>query len=144
MNVNNLGGVRMPVTTTTDRTTQTAATNFGSLVRASTPTSPPGRAGLTGSSVIASAISANSGGFPGFGGPYMQAMNAGVPGTGTSAPAPAQGQTPAPAAGSEFNAEMQAKFEEQAALKDLMKMSLISFVNSTFAMGQNRPKADDW
>jgi len=142
MNVNTLGGARMPVTTTAASTTQTARTSFGTLVSGSTPAATAGRAGLTGSSVIASAISSNSGGVPGFGAPYLQAMTSGVPGVGT--PTPAQGQTPAPAAGSEFNAELQAKAEEQKALKDLMKMSLISFVNSTFAMGQNRPKADDW
>jgi hypothetical protein len=144
MNVNNLGGVRMPVTTTTDRTTQTAGTNFGSLVRASTPAATAGRGGLSGSNVIASAISANSGGVPGFGAPYLQAMNAGVPGTGTPAPAPSQGQTTAPGAGTEFNGELQARFEEQKALKEIMQMSLVSFINTTFSMGQNRPKADDW
>jgi hypothetical protein len=142
MNINTLGGARMPVTTGTDRTTQTAQTNFGSLVRASTPAATPGRAGMPGSSVIASAISANSGGFPGFGGPYLQAMTSGVPGTGASSPAPTQGQAPAP--GSEFNGELQAKFEEQKALKEIMQMSLVSFINTTFSMGQNRPKADDW
>lgn len=129
MNVNTLGGARMPVTTTTDRTTQTARTSFGTLVQGGAGGVTAGRAGLSGSSVIASAISANSGGVPGFGAPYMQAMNTGV---GTPATAPAQGQ--APAAGT----------EEQKAMKELMKMSLVSFVNSTFAMGQNRPKADDW
>ena len=35
-------------------------------------------------------------------------------------------------------------FEQQTQLKEIMKMSLVSFINSTFAMGQNRPKADDW
>jgi hypothetical protein len=142
MNVNTLGGARMPVTTSTDRTTQTARTSFGTLVQGSAGGVTAGRAGLSGSSVIASAISANSGGVPGFGAPYLKAMNSGVPGAGTPATTPAQGQTPA--AGSEFNAELTAKAEEQKAMKELMKMSLVSFVNSTFAMGQNRPKADDW
>jgi hypothetical protein len=144
MNINTLGGARMPVTTGTDRTTQTAQTNFGSLVRASTPAATAGRAGLSGSSVVASAISANSGGVPGFGGPYLQAMSSGVPGVGTPAPAPTQGQTTAPAAGSEFNGELAAMLEQQTQLKEIMKMSLVSFINTTFAMGQNRPKADDW
>ncbi|KFE69098.1 hypothetical protein [Hyalangium minutum] len=131
MNINTLGGVRMPVTTSTDRTTQTAATRFGSLVQGSASTATSGRAGLPGSSVVASAISANSGGAPGFGAPYLQAMSSGVPGAGTPATTATQGQTTAPAAG-------------QEQLKEIMKMSLVSFINTTFAMGQNRPKADDW
>lgn len=143
MNINTLGGVRTPVTTTTDRTTQTAGTRFGSLVQGSASTATSGRAGLSGSSVVASAISANSGGVPGFGAPYLQAMSSGVPGVSTPATTATQGQTTAPAAGSEFNGEMQATYEQEQ-LKEIMKMSLVSFINTTFAMGQNRPKADDW
>ncbi len=138
MHVNNLGGARMPVTTTPG-TTQTARTSFGTLVQGSAATPTTGRAGLTGSSIIASAISVNSGGVPGFGAPYQQAM--------PSTPAPTAGatqpQTP-PAPGNEFNGELEAKFKQQKALKDLMKMSLMSFISTTFSMGMNRPKPDDW
>jgi hypothetical protein len=138
MHVNNLGGARMPVTTTPG-TTQTARTSFGTLVQGGAATPTMGRAGLSGSSIIASAISVNSGGVPGFGAPYQQAM--------PSAPAPTAGatqpQTPT-APGSEFNGELTAMFEQQKALKDLMKMSLMSFISTTFSMGQNRPKPDDW
>src|SRR5687768_5605842 len=73
MHVNNLIGARMPVTTTTG-TAQTARTSFGTLVQGSAATATPGRAGLSGSNIIASAISVNSGGVPGFGAPYQQAM----------------------------------------------------------------------
>ncbi|HYI02631.1 hypothetical protein [Hyalangium sp.] len=147
MHINNLGGARLPVTTTAGSTTQTARTSFGSLVQGSAAASTAGRAGLTGSSVIASAISSNSGGAQGFGAPYLQAMSSGVPGVGGNASTPTQGQAPATGVGSEFNGELAAMSEQQEgqkAMKELIKMSLISFVNSTFAMGQNRPKADDW
>lgn len=144
MNINSLGGARMPVTTATDRTTQTAGTRFGSLVQGSAGTATAGRSGLSGSNVIASAISVNSGGIPGFGAPYLQAMPSTVPGTGAPATSPTPGQTTAPAAGSEFNGEQAAMIEQQTQLKEIMKMSLVSFINTTFAMGQNRPKADDW
>lgn len=137
MHVNNLSGARMPVTTTPG-TTQTARTSFGTLLQGSAAV-PTGRAGLTGSSIIASAISVNSGGVPGFGAPYQQAM--------PSTPAPTSGatqpQTP-PATGGEFNAELETKFKQQQALKDLMLMSLKSFIGTTFSMGMNRPKPDDW
>jgi hypothetical protein len=142
MNINSLGGARMPVTTATDRTPQTAGTRFGSLVQGSAAT--PGRSGLSGSNVIASAISVNSGGIPGFGTPYLQAMPSPVPGAGAPVASPTPGQTTAPAAGSEFNGELAAMFEQQKQLKEIMQMSLISFINTTFSMGQNRPKADDW
>jgi hypothetical protein len=151
MHINNLGGARLPVTTTAGSTTQTARTSFGSLVQGSASASTSGRAGLTGSSVIASAISSNSGGARGFGAPYMQAMSSGVPGVGGNASTPTQGQAPATGVGSEFNGELAAMTEQQKAQADqqkamveLIKMSLVSFVNSTFSMGQNRPKADDW
>lgn len=143
MNVNSLGGARMPVTTATDRTSQTAATRFGSLVQGSASTATSGRSGLTGSNVIASAISVNSGGVPGFGGPYLQATPSTGAGTGAPATSATPGQTTAPA-GTELNAEQAAQIEQQNQLKEIMKMSLVSFINSTFAMGQNRPKADDW
>jgi hypothetical protein len=139
MHVNNLGGARMPVTTNT-ATTQTARTSFGTLVQGSAATPAMGRAGLSGSSIIASAISVNSGGVPGFGAPYQQAMpNAPSPTAGATQP-----QTPPATTGGEFNGELQAQFEQQKALKDLMKMSLMSFISTTFSMGQNRPKPDDW
>jgi hypothetical protein len=137
MHVNNLGGPRMPVTTTPG-TAQTARTSFGTLVQGSAATPTMGRAGLSGSNIIASAISVNSGGVPGFGAPYQQAMQ------GTPAPTAgaAQPQTPT-TPGGEFSAELD-KLKQDAALKDLMKMSLISFISTTFSMGMNRPKADDW
>ncbi len=137
MHVNNLGGPRMPVTTTTG-TTQTARTSFGSLVQGSAATPTMGRAGLSGSNIIASAISVNSGGVPGFGAPYQQAMPA-APATGTPQP-----QTPPATNGGIVPAEAQAQIEQQKALKDLMKMSLMSFISTTFQMGMNRPKPDDW
>ncbi len=86
----------------------------------------------------------NSGGIPGFGTPYQQAMPSTVPGAGTPATSATPGQTTAPAAGSELTGEQAAMIEQQTQLKEIMKMSLVSFINSTFAMGQNRPKADDW
>lgn len=144
MNVNSLGGARMPVTTATDRTSQTAGTRFGSLVQGSASSATSGRSGLSGSNVIASAISVSSGGVPGFGGPYLQAAPSAGPSAGTPATTATPGQTTAPAPGSEFNGELAAMFEQQNQLKEIMKMSLTSFINSTFSMGQNRPKADDW
>jgi hypothetical protein len=139
MQVNNLGGARMPVTTTPG-TTQTAGTRFSTLVQGSAATPTMGRAGLSGSSIIASAISANSGGIPGFGAPYQQAM--------PSAPAPAAGatqpQTPPATNSGIVPADAQTKAEQKKAIEDLMKMSLMSFINSTFAMGMNRPKAEEW
>lgn len=138
MHVNNLGGARMPVTTTPG-TTQTARTSFSTLVQGSAATPTMGRAGVSGSSIIASAISVNSGGVPGFGAPYQQAM----PG----APAPTAGatqpQTPSEGLNSEIEG-MYAEQEQRKALMDLMKMSLMSFISTTFSMGQNRPKPDDW
>jgi hypothetical protein len=131
MHINNLGGARMPVTTTAG-TSQTARTSFSTLVQGGAAAPTAGRGGLSGSSVIASAISGNSGGAQGFGGPYMQAANG------------AQTQTPGAAAGTEPRSELDAKIEQQKALKELMQLSLTSFVNTTFSMGQNRPKADDW
>ena len=80
----------MPVTTATDRTTQTAGTRFGSLVQGSAGTATAGRSGLSGSNVIASAISVEPGGIPGFGAPYLQATPSTVPGAG----APATSATP--------------------------------------------------
>ena len=138
MHVNNLGGPRMPVTTTTG-TAQTARTSFGTLVQGSAATPTMGRAGLSGSNIIASAISVNSGGVPGFGAPYQQAMPA-APGPTAGA---AQPQTPA-TPGGEFNAELEARFQQQKALEELMMMSLSSFISTTFSMGMNRPKPDDW
>lgn len=136
MHVNNLGGARMPVTTTTG-TTQTARTSFSTLLQGSAATPVTGRAGISGSSIIASAISVNSGGIPGFGAPYQQALP-GAPVAGATQP-----QTPPATPGSEFNAELQAQFEQQKALKDLVKMSLMSFVSTTFSLGMNQPKLDE-
>src|SRR5687768_16604800 len=117
MHVNNLGGARMPVTTTTG-TTQTARTSFGTLVQGSVGT--PGRAGLSGSNIIASAISVNSGGVPGFGAPYQQAM--------PSTPAPTAGATqPQPSPAAPGGQQTQAA-EQKKALEELMKMSLVSFI----------------
>jgi hypothetical protein len=136
MHVNNLGGARMPVTTTPG-TTQTARTSFGTLVQGSAATSTAGRAGLSGSSIIASAISVNSGGVPGFGAPYQQAL--------PSAPAPTAGAAQPPATGGQLNGAQQAQSPEQKkALEDLMKMSLISFISTTFSLGMNRPKPEAW
>lgn len=135
MHVNNLGGARMPVTTTTG-TTQTARTSFSTLVQGSAATPVTGRAGLSGSSIIASAISVNSGGIPGFGSPYQQAMPAAPAAGATTPPAPnGNGGVVAP--------DVQAKIEQQKALKDLMKMSLITFVSTTFSLGMNQPKLDE-
>jgi len=128
MHVNNLGGARMPVTTTTG-TTQTARTSFSTLVQGSAATPVPGRAGLSGSNIIASAISVHSGGIPGFGTPYQQAMPA-APASATNG----NGGVVAP--------DVQAKIEQQKALKDLMKMSVITFVNTTFSLGMNQPKIE--
>ncbi|WP_224244481.1 hypothetical protein [Hyalangium gracile] len=159
MQVNNLGGVRMPVTTT-DSTAQTARASFSTRLQGSAGAPTTGRVGIAGSSIVSTAM-VNSGAVPGsaFGGPYMQARSAGVPGIGvpgtttttpqsqvpgTGTPAtqgPNYGTTTPPAAGSEFNGELQAMFAEQKAMndmKELMKMSLLSFVSSTFAMGQSR------
>jgi hypothetical protein len=130
MHVNNLGGARMPVTTTTG-TTQTARTSFSTLVQGSAATPVTGRAGLSGSSIIASAVSVNSGGIPGFGAPYQQAMPA--------APAPTAGATN----GGVVSADMQARIEQQTALKELMKMSLTTFISTTFSLGMNQPKLDE-
>jgi hypothetical protein len=137
MHVNNLGGPRMPVTT--PGTAQTARTSFGTLVQGSAATPSMGRGGLSGSNIVASAISVNSGGVPGFGAPYQQAMPA-APGPTAGA---AQPQTPG-APGGEFNAELEAKFKQQTALKELMKLSLTTFISTTFSLGMNRPKPDDW
>lgn len=134
MHVNNLGGARMPVTTTTG-TAQTARTSFSTLLQGSAATPTAGRAGISGSSIIASAISVNSGGVPGFGAPYQQAMPA-APSAGATQP-----QTP-PAPGSEFNGELQAQFEQQKALKELVKLSLTSFIGTTFSLGMNQPKIE--
>ena len=143
MHVNNLGGPRMPVTT--PGTAQTARTSFGTLVQGSAATPSMGRGGLSGSNIIASAISGSSGGVPGFGGPYQQAMPAAPGPTAGSA----QPQTPA-TPGSEFNSELEAMnkgqktLEQKRALEELMKMSLTTFISTTFSLGMNRPKADDW
>jgi hypothetical protein len=141
MHINNLSGTRMPVTPTADRASQTARTRFGTLVQgAGAPTA--GRAAVPGSSIVSTAISANSGAAPGatFGAPYLQARSssAAAPATGSTTP----GQTQAPGAsnpGSEFNAELQADYDQQQAMHELVTMSLTSFVNSIFAMGQHRP-----
>jgi hypothetical protein len=137
MQVNNLGGARMPVTTTSG-TAQTARTSFSTLVQGSAATSTVGRGGISGSSIIASAISVNSGGVPGFGAPYQQAMPA-APAAGATQP-----QTPPATNGGIVPPEVQAKIEQTKALEDLMKMSLVSFINTTFGMGMNRPKAEEW
>jgi hypothetical protein len=149
MQINNLGGARLPVTTSANSTSQTARTSFGSLVQSGAGAPTAGRAGIPGSSIVSTAISVNSGSIPGstLGTPYLQAMPTptSVPGTSVKAP---QGQTSGTAAtgtgavGSEFNGELQAMFDQQKALKDLMKMSLMSFMGGTFALGQSRPKID--
>jgi hypothetical protein len=95
-----------------------------------------GRAGVSGSSIIASAISVNSGGIPGFGAPYQQAMPA-APAAGATQP-----QTSPATPGSEFNGELQAQFEQQKALKELVKLSLTSFIGTTFSLGMNQPKIE--
>lgn len=123
MHVNNLGGARMPVTHN-QGTTQTARTSFSTLVQGGAATPASGRATPSGSSIIASAISVNAGGVPGFGAPYQQAMPT----------------TP----GAEFNAELQTQLEQRKALEELIQMSLMSFISTTFSMGQNRPKAEEW
>lgn len=134
MHINNLGGARMPVTTTTG-TTQTARTGFSTLLQGSAATPVTGRAGLSGSSIIASAISVNSSGIPGFGTPYQQAMPA-APTAGATQPAATNGNTGV------VGPDAQAKIEQQKALKDLMKMSVITFVNTTFSLGMNQPKVE--
>jgi hypothetical protein len=134
MHINNLGGARMPVTTNTG-TAQTARTSFGTLLQGSAATPTAGRAGLSGSSIIASAISVNSGGLPGFGSPYQQAMPA-APGAGATQPPAANGN------GGIVAPDVQAKIEQQKALKDLMKLSLTTFISTTFSLGMNQPKID--
>jgi hypothetical protein len=134
MHVNNLGGAKMPVTTTTG-TTQTARTSFSTLLQGSAATPMGGRAGISGSSIIASAISVNSGGIPGFGAPYQQALPA-APAAGATQP-----QTPA-TNGGVVSTDAQAKIEQEKALKELVKMSLVSFVGTTFSLGMNQPKIE--
>ncbi|MBN1209033.1 MAG: hypothetical protein JXB05_29515 [Myxococcaceae bacterium] len=139
MHVNNLGGARMPVTTA-ERTTQTARTSFGTLLQgaASIPTTSP--AAIPGSSIVATAIANSSGGTPGsgFGAPYLQGTPTGVPVPGLG------GATPAAPAGSEFNGELTGMMQEQQqkmlAIRELVQMSLMSFMQGIFAMGQNRPQ----
>ena len=146
MQINNLGGARLPVTTTADSASQTARTRFGTLVSASAGAPAAGAVGLPGSSIVAKAISVNSSGIPGsgFGAPYLQAIPSNTPAPGTSLARGLQGQTPA--TGSGPNGELQAALDKQKegekAMRDLMKMSLMSIVSSTFAAGQNRPKIE--
>jgi hypothetical protein len=144
MQINNLGGARMPVTTSANSTSQTARTSFGTLIQSGAGAPAAGRVGIPGSSIVSTAISVNSGSIPGatFGAPYQQAMptSHGVPGSGSNVLVAPHGQTPGTtSAGSEFNGELQSTLDQQNALKDLMKMSLQSFMSSTFSMGQNRP-----
>jgi hypothetical protein len=94
-----------------------------------------GRAGLSGSSIIASAISVNSGGIPGFGAPYQQALPA-APAAGATQPLAANGNTGV------VGPDAQAKIEQQKALKDLVKLSLVSFISTTFSLGMNQPKIE--
>lgn len=167
MQVNNLGGVRV---TTTNSTSQTAQTRFSSLVSGGPAAPTAGRAAIPGSSVISTAISANTGMVPGaaLGTPYRQAMSGVVPGmgvpsvnttpssgtgvaspntsvAGTNPQAPSLPGAGNGAAGTEFNGELAAMFEQQkavAALKELMKLSLVSFAGGTFSLGQSRPKIE--
>ena len=117
MQINNLGGARMPVTTSANSTSQTARASFGSLVQGG-GAPMAGRVAIPGSSIVSRAISANSGGTPGaaLGASYLQAQTAGPATSGTMSPA-----------------------DQKKAMVDLMKHSLMSFMSSTFSMGQNRP-----
>lgn len=141
MQVNNLGGVRGPVTTGTNSTSQTSRTSFSTLMQGAA-SAPAGRASIPGASVISTAVSVTGGSIPGarLGAPYQQAMPTAPSApakSGTVAATPAQGT-----AGSEFNADLKSTLDQQNALKELMKMSLASFASSTFSMGQNRPKLE--
>ncbi|WP_224361355.1 hypothetical protein [Hyalangium versicolor] len=151
MQVNNLGGVRVPVNTTTDSTSQTARAGFSTRLQGGTGTASAGRPAIPGSSIVSSAISMNSGTLPGsaFGVTYLQARPPTTTGTGsTTAPSTGTtGQSPATnttsgTAGSEFNAELQSTLEQQQQMKELMQLSLQSFVASTFSAGQNRGKIE--
>jgi hypothetical protein len=188
MHVNNLGGARMPVTTTADRTTQTARTSFSTLVQGATSVPSTGGAAIPGSSIVARAISTSTGGLPGsgFGAPYLQTLPAGIPVAGhggavgvpsvatttvglpgvpgiPGAPNTLSGIPADPHAisgnpiGSQFNGEMMQQMQVQQlqlqaqmqqmqeqlqmmlAMRDLIRMSLMSFMQGTFALGQNRP-----
>ncbi|MFL5348753.1 MAG: hypothetical protein ACJ8AT_28490 [Hyalangium sp.] len=119
MQINNLGGARMPVTTSANSTSQTARASFGTLVQSGAGAPMAGRVAIPGSSIVSKAISVNSGAAPGstFGAPYLQAQTAGAATTGTQ----------------------MSKADQNKALVDLMKMSLMSFASGTFSMGQSRP-----
>lgn len=118
MQINNLGGARMPVTTSANSTSQTARASFGTLLAGNTGAATAGRVGIPGSSIVSKAVSVNSSAIPGStGAPYLQAQTAGAATTGTTMSAA----------------------DQNKALLELMKYSMMSFASSTFSMGQGRP-----
>jgi hypothetical protein len=117
MHINNLGGPKGAAAASPGQPTAPARSSFGALVSGSTsvaarPTAP------SGSNILAQTISSQGTPGTGFGAPYTQAMTAN-----------------AAAGGAQSTAE-------QEALRDLMKMSLMSFASTSFNMSMNRPKME--
>ncbi len=137
MNINNLGGARAPVSTNTSQTAQTARASFGTLLKSGAGAPAAGRTGVPGSSIVSTAISINSGAVPGsgVGAPYQQAM----PSTPAASTATAAPGTTASAGTSTAAAGTMSPDDQKKALQELVKASMMSFVSSTFSMGQNRP-----
>ncbi|ADO74958.1 hypothetical protein [Stigmatella aurantiaca] len=125
MHINNLGGPKGAATASLDRPAAPARSSFGSLVAGST-SGVPRSAAPTGTNILAKTISSQGTPGAGFGAPYTQAMTANASAGGAQAPA----------------ANLQQQSAEQKALYDIMKMSLMSFVNTSFNMNQNRPKME--
>jgi hypothetical protein len=159
MHINNLGGARMPTTTSVGSSSSTARTSFSSLVQGGSAAPAAGRA-VPGSSIVSTAIGISHGGVPGsgFNGPYLgttpakpgtqggatpvhtQAPGLGIPSVNTTVGQPqAPGLTGTPGApgvpggtvGSEFNGELKAMYNEQKMqeMKALKELAKMSLIS---------------
>ncbi|SET76853.1 hypothetical protein [Stigmatella erecta] len=120
MHINNLGGPKGAATAALNRPAAPARSSFGALVTGSTSVASP--SAPTGTNILSKTISAQGTPGAGFGAPYTQAMTANAEANTAAGGAPGTA--------------------EQEALRDLMKMSLMSFVSTSFNMSMNRPKME--